>query len=91
MKIESTQGDAVRIPKPRPGVATAVHRYREERAVILHPSDFHRLADVERIVTELSAFALIEPSATATSAHIDSDTPGSPVTDPAKLDELFGE
>lgn len=91
MEIETTRGDAVRIPEPRPGVATAVHRYREERAVILHPSDFHRLADVEQLVTELSAFSPIEPSAAAMSAHIESDTPGAAIVDPAKLDELFGE
>lgn len=91
MDIEATKGDAVRIPEPKPGIATAVHRYREERAVILHPNDFHRLADVERLVTELSSFEPIEPSAATVKAHIDSDTPEGPITEPATLDELFGE
>lgn len=91
MDIEATKGDAVRIPEPKPGVATAVHRYREERAVILHPADFHRLADVERLVVELAAFDPLELSTSAAEAHLESDTPGAPVTEPAALDELFGE
>jgi hypothetical protein len=91
MEIESTTGDAVRIPEPKPGVATAVHRYREERAVILHPTDFHRLAGVERLVTELSSFEPIAPSAAAATAHVESDTPEPPITEPDALDELFGE
>lgn len=91
MDIEVTGGDAVRIPDPKPGVATTVRRYREERAVILHPADFHRLAGVEQLVAELSSFEGIEPSAAAAEAHIDSDTPGAPITEAAALDELFGE
>lgn len=91
MDIEATKGDAVRIPEPKPGVATAVHRYRDERAVILHPTDFHRLAEVERLVTELSSFEPIELSDAAAKAHDESDTPGAPITEPAMLDELFGD
>lgn len=72
-------------------MATAVHRYREERAVILHPADFHRLADVERLVSELSSFEPIEPSSAATEAHVETDTPKSPITEPTTLDQLFGE
>ena len=90
MKIDTTNGDAVRIPSPKLGVATAVHRYREERAVILHPDDFHRLADVERLVAELSSFEPIQPSAAAAKAHIESDTPKLPITEPTTLDQLFG-
>lgn len=91
MQIRETRGDAVRIPEPEPGVATAVRRYREERAVILHPSDFRRLVDLERLATQLSAFTPIEPSPAAARAHIESDTPEAPITDPDKLDDLFGE
>lgn len=72
-------------------MATAVRRYREERAVVLHPVDFHRLADLEQFLTDLSAFPPIEPSEAAAAAHIDSDTPGSTIVDPARLEDLFPE
>lgn len=91
MEVKATKGDSVRIPDPTPGVATAVHRYRQERAVILHPTDFHRLADVERLVTELAAFTPLELSSAASKSHIESDSPGSSITDPNVLNELFGE
>lgn len=90
MEIEAVSGNSVRIPKPRPGRAALVRRYREERAVILHPRDFRRLADLESLVIELSALETIEPSELARRAHVESDTAGSPTTDPAKLEVLFG-
>ncbi len=89
MEIETVAADAVRLPPPRPGVATTVRRYREERAVVLHPTDFHRLAELEAFLLELSSFPLMKPSDAAITAHVDSDTPGSPIVDPATLDNLF--
>lgn len=91
MEIKATKGNAVRIPEPKPGIANAIHRYREERAVILHPTDFHRLVDLERLVMELSALTPIAPSEAAVRAHIESDTPEGAIIDPNTLDELFGE
>jgi len=39
----------VRVPHPEPGTATIVRRYREDRAVVLHP-DYARLVEDSRLI-----------------------------------------
>lgn len=89
MEAEFTGSDAVRIPAPREGVATHVRRYSEDRAVIVHPSDFERFAVLDGLLAAVSAAKGFAMSDAAREAHIESVTPGTPVTDPDELRRLF--
>lgn len=89
MEIETAGSDSVRIPTPREGVATHVRRYSEDRAVIVHPADFARLEMLDNLLTELATPAPFVLSEAAEAAHLDSVTPGEPVTDPDELRRLF--
>lgn len=90
MNIKEAHSNEVRIPEPERGVATAVNRYQKERAVILHPDDFHALDDLSEMVMQLAAIDRLELSDAAVRSHIETDTPHAPLTDPKKLKELFG-
>lgn len=90
MDTTSVAGDEVRIPALTPGVATAVRRYDQERAFVLHPEDYHRLAALEELVAAATALPALELSETAVRAHIEESSPGRSVTDPAKLKALLG-
>lgn len=52
--------------------------------------DFHRLEALDRLLAEASERGLLEPSPEALRAHLDTGTPGEPITDPAVLAEFFG-
>jgi hypothetical protein len=89
-ELHPIPGDQVRVPDPVPGVATVVSRYRRERAVLLHPDDFHRLDALDALVTAAAATEPLALTDEAIAAHREEDAPGEPVTDPALLEELFG-
>ncbi len=83
-------GNEVRVPDPKPGEATVISRYGKERAIVIHPSDFDRLSDIERLLADAAALEPLVLSEEAKRAHSDEGTPGEPITDPATLAELFG-
>lgn len=89
MKSEIRGSDSVRIPTPREGVATHVRRYAENRAVIIHPADFERFEVLDSLLSEVAEPAPFVLSDAARTAHIESVTPGEPVTDPDELRRLF--
>ena len=89
MESESTRSDSVRIPSPREGVAMHVRRYNADRAVIVHPADFERLRALDTLLAEVASPAPFNLSDAAEAAHIESVTPGKPVTDPDELRRLF--
>lgn len=69
--------NTVRVPGPEAGTATVVRRYREDRAVVLHPDDYARLIEDSRLVAFLGQ---VEPLPLATplerKAHARATTPG---------------
>ena len=83
-------GNEVRVPDPQAGEVTVIARYGRERAMLIHPDDFHRLDGLDRMLTEAADLAPLEPSSEALNAHLEEGTPGEPITDPAILAELFG-
>lgn len=83
-------GSQVRVPDPVPGEAAVISRYGKERAIVIHPSDFHRLAALERLIGTAAALDPIELSDEAILAHREEGAPGDSVTDPAVLADLFG-
>jgi hypothetical protein len=82
--------DQVRFPELHPGTATAVHRYDKERAFVLHPDDFHRLAALDELAAGALALPSFELSAAAVNAHHEESTPGRSLTDPRELKALLG-
>lgn len=83
-------GNDVRVPDPQAGEVTVISRYGKERAMLIHPDDFHRLDELDRMLAEISKLTPLEPSPQALRAHLEEGTPGEPITDPAVLAELFG-
>jgi hypothetical protein len=90
LALKVVTGNDVRIPDPQTGEVTVISRYGKERAMLVHPNDFHRLDELDKLLAEVSDLTPVEPSAEAVRAHIDEGTPGKPITDPAKLADLFG-
>ena len=82
-------GNEARVPRAKPGEATIVERYGKERAIVLHPEDYHRLCELERLVDEAVQLEPVRLSEEAIRAHREEGTPGEAVTDPAVLAELF--
>lgn len=82
--------DKVRVPDLAPGTAAAVHRYHQERAYLLHPADFHRLAALEQLAASALALPPLTLSPAAISAHVSEGSPGTSITDPARLAALLG-
>jgi len=83
-------GNEVRVPDPQAGEVTVISRYGKERAMLVHPDDFHRLDELDRMLAEAGEFVPFEPSPEALRAHLEEGAPGEPITDPAALAELFG-
>lgn len=83
-------GNQVRVPDPQAGEVTVISRYGKERAMLIHPEDFRRLEELDRLVAEAGRLSPGEPSEEALRAHREEGTPGEPITDPALLAELFG-
>jgi hypothetical protein len=90
LRVKRISGNEARVPKTSQGEATVIERYGKERAIVLHPDDYHRLRDLDRLVEEAARLEPIELSEEAIRAHSEEGTPGEPVTDPAVLEELFG-
>jgi hypothetical protein len=83
-------GNEVRVPDPQAGEVTVISRYGKERAMLIHPEDFHRLDELDRVLTEAATLEPLEPSPEALRAHREEGTPGEPITDPVVLADLFG-
>jgi hypothetical protein len=69
---------------------TVIFRYGKERAMLVHPADFRRLDDLDRLLVEVSRIEPIALTPDAVRAHREEDTPGEPITDPALLAAIFG-
>ena len=86
---ERRDSSAARVPSVPVGKALVFTRYDKEKAVVLHPEDFHRLSALDHDLEEISSDrpALSE---LALKAHALEDTPGTPVEDPDTIKALLG-
>ena len=78
-----------RVPSVQRGRAIVVTRYDEEKAVVLNPDDFRRLAALDRDLDEVAGSPL-EMSEVAAKAHAIEDVPGTAIEDPAEIKRLLG-
>lgn len=90
LKTRTVSGNEVRIPDPQPGEVTVISRYGKDRAMLVHPTDFGRLNDLDQLLVEVSQIEPITLSEDAIRAHREEDTSGKPITDPTLLAEIFG-
>lgn len=79
---------SLRVPETEPGRAIVVTRYHSEKAIVLHPDDFRRLALIDAALEELE----LEPELTALAlAALDlEDRPDAALEDPAAIRALLG-
>ena len=89
VKSERRDSSKGRVPAVSPGTAIVFTRYDNEKAVVLHPQDYRRLASLDEA---LDAVAFDKPGVSdlVRTAHALEDTPGTPIEDPARIKKLLG-
>lgn len=85
---ELRDSSTARVPSVAPGRAIVFTRYDEEKAVVLNPADFRRLAELDNDLEELSHSS--GPSDLVLEALELEDRPGTPIEDPARIKTLLG-
>jgi hypothetical protein len=90
--IETELRDAatLRVPALAEGLALIVTRYDEEKAVVMNPRDFRRLAALDAAVEALQAMGAPELTPLVLKAHRLEDEPDEPVEEPAEIRKLLG-
>lgn len=89
--IETEVRDAatLRVPAPSEGQALVVRRYAEDKAVVMNPQDFRRLAALDAALDTLRASDLPALTELALEAHRLEDEPEEAVEDPAAIRALL--
>lgn len=80
----------LRVPALAEGRALLVTRYDEEKAVVMNPEDFRRLAALDAALETLRAADAPALTALALEAHRLEDEPDQAVEDPAAIKALLG-
>ena len=86
---ERRDSSTARVPSVSPGRAIVYTRYDEEKAVVMNPQDFHRLAAIDEALAEITA-ERPAMSDLALRAHELEDTPGQAIEDPTEIKALLG-
>lgn len=87
---ERRDASTVRVPSVSAGTAVIVTRYDEDKAVLLSPQDFERLAALDEALDDIVLDDRLALSGLARKAHRLEDEPGAPVEDPKLLEALLG-
>jgi hypothetical protein len=87
---ERRDASTVRVPPVPAGTAVIVTRYDEDKAVLLSPEDFERLAALDEALDEIVQDDRLALTEVARKAHRLEDEPDAPVEDPKLLDALLG-
>jgi hypothetical protein len=80
----------LRVPAPAEGHALVVTRYDEEKAVVLNPRDFRRLAALDAALDAIQPAEALVLTPLVLVAHRLEDEPEEPVEDPAAIRKLLG-
>jgi hypothetical protein len=86
---ETRDSSTARVPSVSPGKAIVFTRYDEEKSVVLHPDDYHRLASLDEELAAV-AFSGIAMSDLALEGHRMEDAPGTPIEDATQIRALLG-
>jgi hypothetical protein len=80
----------LRVPALEEGHALVVTRYDEEKAVVMNPRDFRRLAALDAALEAIQAAEALALTPLVLEAHRLEDEPDEPVEDPAAIRKLLG-
>jgi hypothetical protein len=80
----------LRLPAPAEGRALVVSRYGKEKAVVMNPRDFRRLAALDAALGAIQPTAALVLTPLVLVAHRLEDEPEEPVEDPAAIRKLLG-
>jgi hypothetical protein len=80
----------LRVPAPAEGHALVVTRYDVEKAVVMNPRDFRRLAALDAAIEAIRGGEALALTSLVLVAHRLEDEPEEPVEDPAAIRKLLG-
>ncbi len=80
----------LRVPALAEGQALVVTRYDEEKAVVMNPRDFRRLAALDAALEALQAADAPDLTPLVLEAHRLEDEPDEPLEEPAAIRRLLG-
>jgi hypothetical protein len=89
MNVERRESSSGRVPAVTAGTALVFTRYDDEKAVVLHPDDYRRLAALDEALDALGA-ETCEVTDAVRAAHALEDTPGRPLEEPGAIKKLLG-
>jgi hypothetical protein len=89
-KVQTKQSSKDRVPAVEPGAAIVYERYGEEKTVAVNPTDFHRLAQLEAELDEISASDHIPLDDLALEGLLDEARPKQPIEDAARIEAILG-
>lgn len=87
---ERRDASTVRVPAVPAGTAVIVTRYDVEKAVVVSPEDFERLAALDAALDDIVLGDRLPLTELAREAHRLEDEPAAPVEDPELLEALLG-
>lgn len=90
IKTELCDAALLRVPALDEGRALIVTRYGDEKAVVMNPSDFRRLAELDAALGALDSAGLPAMTSLVLDAHRLEDEPGEALEDPAAIRTLLG-
>jgi PHD/YefM family antitoxin component YafN of YafNO toxin-antitoxin module len=80
----------LRVPALDEGRALVVTRYDEEKAVVMNPKDFRRLAALDAALDAIRYADAPALTPLVLEAHRLEDEPGEPIEDPSAIRKLLG-
>jgi len=89
-RVRTKQSSKDRVPVVEPGEAIIYERYGEEKTVAVNPNDFHRLAQLEVELDEISASDHISLDDLALEGLLDEARPKQPIEDAAQIEAILG-
>lgn len=90
IQSERREASSARVPTVPPGKAIVFTRYEEEKTVVIHPTDFHRLVELDEALTEIAFGEQLQVTELVRKAHQLEDEPGRPIEDAAQIETLLG-
>jgi hypothetical protein len=88
-KIHTKQASEDRVPAVAEGEAIVYKRYEDEKTVAVNPVDFHRLAQLEADLDEISASDHIPLDDFALEGLLEEARPKRPLEDPAEIEAFL--
>jgi PHD/YefM family antitoxin component YafN of YafNO toxin-antitoxin module len=90
IETEIRDSATLRVPAVAEGLALVVTRYDDEKAVVMNPADFRRLAALDAALELIGEAEALPLDALALEAHRLEDEPSQQIEDPVAIRALLG-